>query len=308
MAAAASGRSFTYVHVPLDEGAPLAELRASVPPELEGQDALLQLLRPHFQGGRIVDVSHLRSEFGAAQVEQRMGQLQAMCAVGTVEVFALTRSSKSTLPGPHQSTFLYLDEMGALKGLGVNTRAAAIAAQCGLDVESPFLGDCFIGRVRILPAPTAMVDFALAELSAGSPWLSCAPSENHMYNLAAQKHGVASIAARKHPEAGARAAAATADEQRAAAGGHRWEQSDEDVEVTLTLPPALGGAKGIRVSIEPTTVRVVPQADGPALLELALWGRVHPNESTWTVNGGVELQISLEKVEPGAWGALEAAS
>jgi hypothetical protein len=78
--------------------------------------------------------------------------------------------------------------------------------------------------------------------------------------------------------------------------------------VTLTLPPALGGAKGIRVSIEPTTVRVVPQADGPALLELALWGRVHPNESTWTVNGGVELQISLEKVEPGAWGALEAAS
>lgn len=45
------------------------------------------------------------------------------------------------------------------------------------------------------------------------------------------------------------------------------------------------------------------------LLELALWARVHPDDSTWTVgSGGTELQISLEKVEAQSWGALLAAT
>lgn len=299
---AASSNSFTYVHIPADTATPLAELRAAVPSEMAGQDVLLQLLRPRFQGGRIVDVEHLRSEFGADQVEQRMGQLQAMCAEGTVEVFALTRSSKTTLPGPHQSTFLYFDEMGVLKGLPINSRAAAIARECGLDVESPFLGDCFIGRVRILPSPLQMVDFALAELSGGSPWLSCARSENHMYDLAAKKHGVA--AARKHPEVATAVSASTADQNCDAASGYSWQQSEEDVDITMDLPPSIGGAKGISVVIEPTKLTVHDQAGG--LVRIHQCGGVQP---MWRCLAYVEVSSlcgGLQPMTPGCAALLSA--
>jgi hypothetical protein len=43
------------------------------------------------------------------------------------------------------------------------------------------------------------------------------------------------------------------------------------------------------------------------LAELALFARVAPGDSTWTVDGA-ELQITLEKAGEGTWGRLEAAS
>ena len=43
------------------------------------------------------------------------------------------------------------------------------------------------------------------------------------------------------------------------------------------------------------------------LAELALFARVAPGDSTWTVDGA-DVQITLEKAEEGTWGRLEAAS
>ena len=299
IASMAAEMKFTYVHIPADSSRQMVEMQGSA---RAGSDPLVELLRPHFQGGHITDVSHLRAEFGD-KVDERFEQLEAACNEGTVEVFALVRPAKSTRPVPHAGTFLYFDEMGALKGLQANERAASIARECGLDVESPFLGDCFIGRVQVEPPPLHVESFTLAELQPGSPFLSCAASENAMYDMALKKHEAAMVAARKNPEAESRSAA----EHRAVELGYVWEQSTDDVEVTLKLPDRCTKAKDISVDISSTAVRVTAKGTGETLLELSLWGRIHPDESTWTVNSS-ELQLSLEKIAgQSSWGMLEAA-
>ena len=128
----------------------------------------------------------LRAEFGE-QVDARMGALNAAAKAGAVEVFALCRPSKSTVPAPHQGTYLYYDEMGSLKGLAVNPRAMSIARECGLDVESPFYGDCYIGRVTIEPAPLTQGSFGCVRPHASAVWVFwgvlCACLIQSMHNL-----------------------------------------------------------------------------------------------------------------------------
>ena len=96
--------------------------------------------------------------------------LNSVAAAGSVEVFALVRPSAQTMPVAHAGTYFYFDEMGVLKDLPVNRRAAQIAASCGLDVESPFLGDVFIGRVAVQPTPMRNAPFALAPPRAKDMW------------------------------------------------------------------------------------------------------------------------------------------
>eukprot|EP01046_Picozoa_sp_COSAG06_P044902 COSAG06_NODE_6124_length_3081_cov_1.946298_2_plen_279_part_00 len=270
---------FTYVRVPADGGEALEELTAVY--DTPGEDMLTTFLRPRFAGGRIVNADALRAEFGE-QVDARMGALNAAAKAGAVEVFALCRPSKSTVPAPHQGTYLYFDEMGSLKGLAVNPRAMSIARECGLDVESPFYGDCYIGRVTIEPAPlkqgsfgcvrshasavwviwacSAPVSFnpciqshapacacacacachccSLADLEASSEWMKSAPAENHMYDVAMKKYEAAAIAQRKAPGAAKKAEAKAVEEEQGAAEGWEWEETAEDVEVTLVVRPA----------------------------------------------------------------------
>lgn len=61
-----------------------------------------------------------------------------------------------------------------MKGLPVNRRAATLAATCGLIVESPFLGDVYVGRVAVQPAPMRASSFKLAEMDGQSPFLRSA--------------------------------------------------------------------------------------------------------------------------------------
>jgi hypothetical protein len=268
---------FTYVRVPADGGEALEELTAVY--GTPGEDMLTTFLRPRFAGGRIVNADALRAEFGE-QVDARMGALNAAAKAGAVEVFALCRPSKSTVPAPHQGTYLYFDEMGSLKGLAVNPRAMSIARECGLDVESPFYGDCYIGRVTIEPAPLTQGSFgcvrphasavwvfwgvlcacliqsmhnltrpraracvcvchccSLADLEASSEWMKSAPAENHMYDVAMKKYEAAAIAQRKAPGAAKKAEAKAVEEEQGAAEGWEWEETAEDVEVTLVVRP-----------------------------------------------------------------------
>ena len=161
--------SFTYVRLPAGDE-PAEQLTATT--EQLG-DALSDLLKPRFAGGSVKNADSLRAEYGSA-VDDKMEALNAVAAAGTVEVFALVRPSETTRPVPRSGTYLYFDEMGALKGLPVNQRAGQIAASCGLDVESPFLGDVYIGRVATKPSPIRNASFALSELDSSSPFLRSA--------------------------------------------------------------------------------------------------------------------------------------
>ena len=64
---------------------------------------------------------------------------------------------------PDDTVYLYLDEVGALKQLPRNSRAAALAARCGFG-DVPFHGDMFIGRVRSSGDRRWNVDFGVEEL------------------------------------------------------------------------------------------------------------------------------------------------
>lgn len=158
----------------------------------------------------------------------------------------------------------------------MNRRATTIARDCGLDVESPFFGDVYIGRVAVQPSPARQVDFRLSELGAGSPWLSSAPSENHMYDIAMQKYEAAAIS--KRPGAAAAAAAKGAEEAKAAERGWSWEETSEDLELTMGIPNGLT-SKDLAVVIKSTTVIVSKKAGGPPLAELSLFGRVSPRSA-----------------------------
>jgi hypothetical protein len=75
---------------------------------------------------------------------------------GAVETFALVRPAKSN---NHTGVYIYLDEVGMLKGLPPNRRASGIAKTCGFD-DAQFFGDVFIGRTQVDPAPMHNVDIS----------------------------------------------------------------------------------------------------------------------------------------------------
>ena len=76
--------------------------------------------------------------------------------------------------------YLYLDEVGLLKGLAPNARRRT-REDCGFDGVQ-FYGDMFVGRVQAEPLPMRNVDFAVADLSVGSEWLRAAAAENYRHN------------------------------------------------------------------------------------------------------------------------------
>ena len=306
--------TFTYVRIPADGTEPPEELSATTS---KAGDVLSEKLVAAFAGGSLKNVDGLRAEYGAA-VDEKMEQLNIMASRGSVEVFALVRPSENTLPTPHSGTYLYFDEMGVLKGLPVNKRAAQIAATCGLDVESPFLGDVYLGRVQVQPSPMRNVSFSLSELDSGSPFMRSAPSENAQYQMAmaeyekAAKSKTAEATGRANANAGGTAppgaASSSSGEAQPAPGGFKWAQTPDDLEVTVALPA--GTAKKdvqVNVGVKHLKVHIKGQADPVA--QIALFAAVRPDEMTYTWDAAkAQVTVMVEKVEGETWNRLEAAS
>ena len=87
---------FTYVRIPADAAAPMEELPAKVPAEQLG-DALVELLKPRFAGGALVDTEGLRAQHGDA-VDTQMEGLSLLAAEGTVEVRGCQSSFYASRP------------------------------------------------------------------------------------------------------------------------------------------------------------------------------------------------------------------
>lgn len=174
--------TFQYVKIPADVDQPFEQLEAVA--TALGDQMSQAVCKAHFACGSVKNASGLAAEFGTDILSERLGALNRAAAAGSVEVFALVRPSSSTRPVPHAGTYIYLDEMGVLKDLPVNKRASEIAKGCGLDVESPFHGDVYIGRTRVQPSPARNETFHLSELHSGSEFYASAPSENEQYRAA----------------------------------------------------------------------------------------------------------------------------
>jgi hypothetical protein len=65
---------------------------------------------------------------------------------GLVEVFTLVHPAESN---KYTSVNIYLDEVGMLKRLPMNTRASELASKAGFNPPPKFYGDVFLGRVKV---------------------------------------------------------------------------------------------------------------------------------------------------------------
>ena len=151
--------SFKYVRVPCDDTAPYEEIQGY---GYDACDNFLEMLKPKFAGGSVdadkaqrAAVQHLGSSVPSLG-SKGMSTLIDAADDGAVETFALVRPAKSN---DHTGVYIYLDEVGMLKGLPPNRRASGIAKTCGFD-DAQFFGDVFIGRTQVEPAPMHNVDIS----------------------------------------------------------------------------------------------------------------------------------------------------
>jgi len=150
--------SFKYVRVPCDDSVAFEEIQGL---GYDACDNFLEMLKPKFAGGNVdsdkaqrAAMQHLGNSVPTLG-DKGMSTLADAAEDGAVEVFALVRPAASN---KHTGVYIYLDEVGMLKGLRPNRRASGIAKTCGFD-DAQFFGDVFMGRVQVTPSPTHNIDF-----------------------------------------------------------------------------------------------------------------------------------------------------
>ena len=178
-------KKLVCVKIPSEDLNPFEEVVLEVATQKLG-DVLPELLKPHFMGGGDIDVNlarqaatkQLGEEF--ASKSQNLGvSLAKECAMGSTETFALVRPSEKN---GRKGVYIYLDEVGLLKGKAKNARASSLAASCGFP-GTTFHGDVFVGAVQTEPQPMRSVDFTLKEMDSSASWLKLAPMENAEYAI-----------------------------------------------------------------------------------------------------------------------------
>lgn len=144
-----------FVHVPHDETLPLKELSMKVPKHRLGSrsgDLLIQELKPFMAAlSKNLDVSLLKDQatkhFGSSNAPKVSEEaLHKVAEQGQVEQFTLVHATESN---KFTSVNMYLDEVGMLKRLPLNKRAADIALKAGFNPAPKLYGDIFIGRIQV---------------------------------------------------------------------------------------------------------------------------------------------------------------
>lgn len=150
-----------FVHVPHDETLPIKELSMKVPQtpsrlSAQSGDLLLDELKPFFSAlakANKVDMNLFRDQatktFGSGDESSSTVSeetLQKVAEQGQVETFPLVHATESNA---FNAVNIYLDEVGLLKRLPLNKRAADLAAKAGFNPPPQFYGDVFLGRVKV---------------------------------------------------------------------------------------------------------------------------------------------------------------
>jgi hypothetical protein len=92
--------------------------------------------------------------------------------------------------------------------------------------------------------------------------------------------------------------------------GYSWRETDDEIELSIPLPAEARGKQDLSVELQPDAIRIAVL--GEEVLSGALCGRIHAEESSWTIDtadgadGGLVLQVDLFKKrlsgEPELWG------
>ena len=298
-------RTVTYVRIPCDDAEAFVEETLTIG-ETQAGDALPDALRRRFAGGGEVDADKARAEAVRSLGERGAGiskeAIVRETEGGSTETFALVRPSETN---GWCGVYLYLDEVGMLKGLPPNRRAEGLSRECGFDGVN-FYGDMFIGRVRTKPEPMRSVDFQLKDLDSSATWMRAATMENVEYSKglkeledAMNKNG----GMEKINMSGDDAVASGGNGMpRGASDNYRWSQTEDEVDVDVDVPPGTI-AKAVRVQF--SSSRFIVKVNDEIICDVDdLHNACRPDESTWTM-GADEVCVSLAKRDEGrVWRAL----
>ena len=209
--------------------------------------------------------------------------MNKVAAAGSVETFPLVHPSSTN---GNNGGYIYLDEVGMLKKLPNNTRATAIASECGYHPPPNFYGDVFVGRVCTKPS-MRNVDFEVGkDTGGGSEWMKRAVGENLAWQQEMNK--VTNRGGETQPSNDGEDGKAKSEE------GYDWTQDGEEVEIIVE---GCGDKKKVKAQFKPDNIKVV--YDGEVKVDLKLYAKVDVDGCTWTISGG-KLVVTLEKMDAGA--------
>mmetsp|Transcript_29106 Transcript_29106/g.63191 ORF Transcript_29106/g.63191 Transcript_29106/m.63191 type:complete len:352 (+) Transcript_29106:41-1096(+) len=284
--------------VPHDISQPIRSVR--LPPGLTRPgtgDAAVEFVKPYFASNKSsIDASLLNDQ---AQKQFAGGNLQgldtskisiesmnAVAAQGSVETFPLVHPAESN---KYQGVYVYLDEVGLLKKLPTNTRAAEIAASCGYNPPPSFYGDVFIGRVVTRPA-MKNIDFVVGkDTDRGAEWMKRAVSENVAWQQEMNK--VTGQAGQSQPSVVGSEGNAVQEFD------FSWTQDEEEVEIVVEIDSDID-KRAVKVTFLPNSVKV--EHKGEDALNVKLYDKIDVDGCTWTLDGKTKLVLTLEKGKSGA--------
>jgi len=295
-----------FVLIPSDTSRPLQELAITYDPVANGGggDLLLEHLKPKFREKsdevdlNLMDPSQQQT-LSSVDVSVSQTTLQSVAREGHVETFSLVHPTPENGFASYQ---LYLDEIGMLKRLPLNTRAAEYARRAGYDPPPTFYGDVYLGKTvrRAGSSTIRSASLRLSDAAMDAPWLSSAATTNLQYQLERNK-----LQGRSDVQPGADGADGNAKQE----DEYSWTQTEEEIEIRLVLPSDEDRAtakKNVKAHFRQQSFEILYHQK--PLLILVLFERVDVDSCTWTLeskqagdqNANV-LVLSMEKVEPAYW-------
>ena len=288
----------SYVLVPADTSRPLQELTVRVPQTSTG-DLLVEHLRQAFasNSSKTVDISLLQAQktlVGLTGTPTSVSDetLQKVASEASVETFALVHPMPSN---QFTGINIYLDEVGMLKRLPLNTRASAYAERAGFNPPPTLYGDVFLGRIKLKPA-IRNVSFVLGIDTAmdSAPWLKSAQTENLEYQMEMNR-----ITGRKDTQPTVAGSGGKVKEE----VGFTWTQTEEELEVCVPLPSPDATSKQMQVKFHPQSLEVMFQ-NRDLVPTMRLFERIDADAATWTIDRAAsppQIVITMEKMVQALW-------
>lgn len=288
----------SFALIPFDASKQMEEITFDCPVTSHSDDKLMEYLKPMFSAmssGKDVDLELFRKNatqtLGSSDTPNEVSEetLRQVASQGNVEKFSLVHPNASN---QYVGVNIYLDEVGMLKRLPLNSRASEFAARAGYNPPPQFYGNVFIGRIKTKPY-TKHLSFNVGEdTSFDAPWLKQATMDNLAYQMEANQ-----ITGRRNET---QAAIDGTDGIEKKEEGYKWTQTEEELEIVLSLA-SNAKAKDIKEKILAKSVQV--KYCGDVVLALDLFERVDPDGCVWTIDRSddVKLVLTLEKMDPALW-------
>lgn len=280
------GKLISYIYIPANSVKEIQEL--TFRPDSKALDTLLDHVKPAFVNhSQQVDLTLLPQPtlFGTQDATPQVSNetLQKVAQEAHVEVFSLVQP---TMSNNQTALNIYLDEVGMLKRLPTNQRASQFAARAGYNPPPTFYGDVFVGRVR----RRTPLSLTLEEIKSPG-WLAHAVRDNLDHQK--QQNERLGRQGELQPSVDGVEQAKTED-------GYAWTQTEEELEVSVDLPPKVLSSKQVKVIFRSQKLEVA--LTGNMVVTVVLFERVDPDGCTWTLDQDErKLVISMEKVEPALW-------